>query len=158
MNFPKAIIAAIFVSAAAISSGAQVPDKAKKPKFDAALAKKLGADEYGMKTFVMAFLKTGPVKPRDKAEQEELMAGHLANIGRLAEAGKIVLAGPFTNGGEMRGIFIFDVGTIEEAEKLTESDPAVKKGIFKVEYIKWYGSAALLELSGIHKSIAEKDF
>lgn len=158
MNFPKAIIAAIFVSAAAISSGAQVPDEAKKPKFDAALAKKLGADEYGMKTFVMAFLKTGTVKPKDNAEQEELMAGHLANIGRLAEAGKIVLAGPFTNGGEMRGIFIFDVGTIEEAEKLTESDPAVKKGIFKVEYIKWYGSAALLELSGIHKSIAEKDF
>ncbi len=158
MNYPKAIFVTVFIAVAAISAAAQTPDAAKKPKFDAALAKKLGADEYGMKSYVMAFLKTGPVQPRDKAEQDKLMTGHLANIGRLAEEGKLVLAGPFTEGGEFRGIFILDVSTIEEAKKLTESDPAVKAGVFKVEFIKWYGSAALLEVGRIHESVAEKDF
>lgn len=158
MYFQNILLTLIFLFAAAFAAAAQTPAAAKKPKFNAALAKKLGADEYGMKSYVMAFLKTGPVQPKDKAEQDKLMAGHMANIGRLASIGKLVLAGPFTDGGEFRGIFIFDVPTIEEAEKLTESDPAVKAGVFKVEFIKWYGSAAILEVGRIHESVAEKDF
>lgn len=42
------------------------------------------------------------------------------NINRLAEEGKLVLAGLFMDGREERGIFIFDVETIEEARNLTE--------------------------------------
>jgi hypothetical protein len=33
--------------------------QSKNPQYDAQLAQKLGADEYGMKIYVMAFLKTG---------------------------------------------------------------------------------------------------
>jgi hypothetical protein len=85
--------------------------KPTQPKFDPLLAAKLGADDYGMKAYVMAFLKTGPTKVTDPKERDALMAGHLKNIGRLAGEGKLALAGPFLQGGDLRGIFIFNVTT-----------------------------------------------
>ena len=79
------------------------------PNYDAALATKLGADERGMKMYVMCFLKTGPLKVDDAAKRAELMKGHFAMINRLAEEKKLVVAGPFSEGGEFRGIYLFDV-------------------------------------------------
>lgn len=158
MYFVNAISVFIFLLFASLPVVSQSAADNTKPEFNAPLAKKLGADEYGMKSYVMAFLKTGTVKPKDDAEQKRLMAGHLANIGRLAAEGKLVLAGPFVDGGEYRGIFVFDAATIEEAQTLTLSDPAVKAGVFKVEFIKWYGTAALAEIARIHETIAEKRF
>ena len=61
----------------------------------------------------------------------------MANINRLSEAGKLVLAGPFIDGGERRGVFIFKVETLEEAQALTETDPAVKAGRLKIELHRW---------------------
>lgn len=78
-------------------------------------------------------------------------------INRLAKEGKLILAGPFMDGGEFRGIYLFDVKTVEEAQKLTETDPSIKEGYFKVEFIKWYGSAALMEVNGTHTKIAKKN-
>ena len=78
-------------------------------------------------------------------------------INRLAEEGKLILAGPFSSGGDFRGIYLFDVKTIEEAQKLTESDPSIKEGYFKVEFIKWYGSAALMDVNSVHKKIAKSN-
>ena len=125
------------------------------PNYDAALAAKLGADERGMKMYVMCFLKTGPLKVDDANKRAELMKGHFAMINRLAEEKKLVVAGPFSEGGEFRGIYLFDVKTIEEAQKLTETDPSIKEGYFKVEFIKWYGSAALMQVNDVHKKIAK---
>ena len=125
------------------------------PNYDAALAAKLGADERGMKMYVMCFLKTGPLKVDDAAKRAELMKGHFGMINRLAEEKKLVVAGPFSEGGEFRGIYLFDVKTIEEAQKLTETDPSIKEGYFKVEFIKWYGSAALMQVNDVHKKIAK---
>jgi uncharacterized protein len=137
------------------------PAKAQKadaaPGYDAELAKRLGADDMGMRQYVMCFLKTGPLKVDDAAKRAELMKGHFGMINRLADEGKLIVAGPFSNGGEFRGIYLFDVKTIEEAQKLTETDPSIKEGYFKVEFIKWYGSAALMEVNNIHKKIAKKN-
>jgi len=124
-------------------------------KFDSLRAAKNGADEYGMKRYVMAFLKRGPNRDLDKDESNKLQAAHMANIGRLAEAGKLVLAGPFFGTGDLRGIYIFDVETIEEAEALTNTDPAIKAGSLVMELIPWYGSAALMEVNEIHGKIAK---
>jgi len=42
-------------------------------------------------------------------------------------------------------LFILNVKTIEEAKAICETNPAAKEGIFDVELIPWYGSAALGE-------------
>lgn len=126
--------------------------------YDSTLAKRLGADDYGMKTYVMAYLKRGPNRPVDKAEATQLQEAHMANIGRLAESGKLVLAGPFLVTGQIRGIYIFDVRTLEEAAALTASDPAIQYGSLVMELHTWYGSAALMELPAIHQRLQRKTF
>lgn len=121
--------------------------------YDSVYAQKLGADDYGMKKYVMAFLKSGKTKMEDKDESNRLQMEHLKNIQRLADEGKLVLAGPFFAEGDLRGIYVFNVTSVEEAKSLTETDPAIIAGVLEMELIPWYGSAALMEVTGIHKKI-----
>ncbi|MDB5137581.1 MAG: hypothetical protein JWP37_4184 [Mucilaginibacter sp.] len=130
--------------------------QSKNLQYDAQLAQKLGADEYGMKTYVMAFLKAGPNRPKDSTARVELQKAHLKNITRLVAEGKLIVAGPFMDDQPIRGIFIFNVSTIEEAKELTETDPAIKAGSLVMELHPWYGSAALVETADIHKKIEKK--
>lgn len=146
------VVALLFLSF--LSASSQTKETAPAG-YDAALAAKLGADERGMKMYVMCFLKTGPLKVDDANRRAELMKGHFGMINRLAAEGKLVLAGPFSEGGDLRGIYVFDVKTVEEAQKLTETDPSIKEGYFKVEFVKWYGSAALMQVNDVHKKIAK---
>lgn len=128
---------------------------AGEDSYDPELAKKLGADERGMKMYVLCILKTGPKDAEIKGdERKEIFAGHFANIGRLAAEGKLVVAGPFgKNEKSYRGLYIFNVATIEEAEKLVVLDPAVKAGVFVPDLTLWYGSAAMMVVSDTHKRI-----
>ncbi|HUH30994.1 MAG TPA: hypothetical protein VLZ55_06480, partial [Rhodanobacter sp.] len=81
------------IALAQAQAGAAAP--ADKAAYDGALAKRLGADEHGMRSYVLMILRTGP-KPMPKGKARDAMfAGHFANIERLAKAGKLVLAGPF---------------------------------------------------------------
>ena len=128
------------------------------PEYDAQLAQKLGADDYGMKQYVIAFLKAGPNRPTDSAARMKLQMAHLKNIGRLANEGKLIVAGPFMDDQSIKGIFIFNVTTIEEAKKLTETDPAIQAGSLVMELHPWYGSAALMQTVGIHKKLQKKSF
>ena len=123
--------------------------------FDAELAKKLGADERGMKMYVLCILKTGPKDAEITGEaRKEIFAGHFANITRLADEGKLAVAGPFgKNDKAYRGLYIFNVATIEEAEKLVVLDPAVKAGVFVPDLTLWYGSAAMMAVNDTHKKI-----
>ncbi|MDF1673172.1 MAG: YciI family protein, partial [Vicingaceae bacterium] len=88
----------------------------------------------------------------------DLQKAHMDNIGRLADEGKLVLAGPFGGDGDLRGIYIFNVETVEEAEALTNTDPAILAGSLEMELIPWYGSAAVVGISNEHKTIAKKEF
>jgi uncharacterized protein YciI len=121
--------------------------------YDSLLAQRLGADEYGMRQYVIAFLKKGPNRPEAPEEAQALQKKHLENIGRLAKEGKLVVAGPFLDDGALRGIYIFNVKTVEEAEMLTQSDPAIQSGSLVMELHPWYGSAALVEVNTIHNKI-----
>jgi uncharacterized protein YciI len=125
--------------------------------FDSIKAKAYGADDYGMKKYVMAFLKRGPNKSADSIQRSELQRAHLDNITRLAEEGKLVLAGPFFGNDDLRGIYVFNVPSIEEAEALTNSDPSIQAGVLVMELKEWYGSAALMEINELHHSLAKKD-
>lgn len=127
--------------------------------YNAELAAELGADNYGMRQYIFVTLLTGPndAAITDEAERAELFKGHFAMIGRLAEEGKLVLAGPFMEASPKRGLYIFDVATIEEAKELVKTDPSIAAGIFKLEFDKYYGSAALKQINDIHKTIAKTD-
>lgn len=139
---------------AAIAACASTP--APATGYDAALAQRLGADERGMRMYVLVVLKTGPNTTATDDEKKKLFEGHFANIQRLADEGKLAVAGPFgPNDRQWRGLYIFNVATVTEAEALTRSDPAVAAGIFTVEATPWYGSAAMLEVNGVHKRLTK---
>lgn len=127
--------------------------------FNPHLATKLGADQYGMKPYIIVMLTTGPSKIEDKAKMSELMKGHLANIGKLADEEKIVVAGPFLekNKENYRGMFIFSTPSKEQAEQWVKTDPAVQAGVFSYEIFPWYGSAALPMYLKHHKEIAKEN-
>ena len=144
----------LLLALAAVCAGTMVVT-ADERDFDAELAKRLGADERGMKTYVLCILKTGPKDAEIKGdERKKIFAGHFENIGRLAGDGSLVVAGPFgKNDKSYRGLYIFNVATIEEAEKLVKLDPAVQAGVFVPDLTLWYGSAAMLVVNETHKKI-----
>lgn len=125
----------------------------KNTGYDSIFAAQTGSDAYGMHPYVMAFLKKGPNRSQDSTTAAELQKAHLANINRMAEAGQLVLAGPFMDNGDVRGIYIFDVKTVEEARALTETDPAIKAGRLAMELHPWYGSAALKVVTSLHRKL-----
>ena len=126
------------------------------PNYDEKLAKSLNADERGMKQYVFCILKTGSNTTATAEEKNELFKGHMANITKLAKEGKLALAGPFMkNDKNYRGLYIFNVGTIEEAKELVATDPAVKANVFEAELTPWYGTAALQETLTIHEKITK---
>ncbi|MBS1772653.1 MAG: hypothetical protein JST82_07330 [Bacteroidetes bacterium] len=96
--------------------------------------------EYEMKQYYFVMLTKGARRNEitDTAIINKIQQGHLANIGRLAKEGKILVAGPFGDDSNWRGIFIFDCETVEEVEKLLQSDPAVSAGRLDYEIHPWW--------------------
>jgi len=126
------------------------------PNYDEKLAKSLNADERGMKQYVFCILKTGSNTTATAEEKNEFFKGHMANITRLAKEGKLALAGPFMkNDRNYRGLYIFNVTTIEEAKELVATDPAVKANLLEAELTPWYGTAALQEILKVHEKITK---
>jgi uncharacterized protein YciI len=147
----KNIFTALFLCITAIGFSQET-----KSKYDEKLAKSLNADERGMKQYVFCLLKTGSNTTATAEEKENLFKGHMANIGRLAKEGKLVVAGPFTkNDRNYRGIYIFNVTTIEEAKALVATDPAIQSNLLEAELTSWYGTAALQETLKIHEKITK---
>ncbi|MDR6846104.1 YciI family protein [Flavobacterium granuli] len=129
------------------------------PTYDEKLAKSLNADEYGMKKYVFCLLKSGSNTTATKEESKKLFEGHMANINKLAKEGKLTVAGPFMkNDRNYRGIYIFNVETVEEAKALVATDPAIQANLLETELTPWYGTAALQETVKIHEKIAKTKF
>lgn len=85
-----------------------------------------------------AFLTRGEKwTPEKTPATEEIQKGHIANINRLAEMKKLVAAGPFGDDGRLRGIFVFRVGSLDEAKALTLTDPAVQAGRLAMDIHPW---------------------
>ena len=142
------------VSARAQSSSEAAPTT--NPKYDAELARQTGADERGMKAYVLVILKTGPNKVPAGKEREEMFKGHFANMKRLAGEAKLALAGPLDGVDGWRGLFVLATGDIEEAKKWTATDPTIIKGEMVAEYHKLYGSAALMLVNEAHTKLWKK--
>lgn len=120
---------------------------ATNPNYDESLSKKLGGDDYGMKSYFLIILKAGSNETSDQELIRESFRGHLDNINRLASEGTLVVAGPLGgNESNYRGIFILNnIASIEEAKEVLQTDPAIKNKLLDYEIFTWYGSAALPE-------------
>lgn len=132
---------------------------AQRPAYDSVLAKKVGADDYGMKQYVLVILTTGPAAITDKKTVDSLFRGHMANMDVLAKDSRLVVAGPFgKNDMKYRGLFVLNTKSIDDAKAWVATDPAVKAGLLDAMYVNWYGSAALMETNALHDKVQKKDF
>lgn len=131
--------------------------QAQSPTYDSVLAKKLKADNYGMKRYYLVILKTGSSDITDKKKLDSIFGGHMKNIQALAAQNKLSVAGPLSkNDKQYRGIYVLNTDNKEEAEKMVEADPAVQAKVLAAEYYPWYASAALQQVTEIHNKITKE--
>ncbi|HYL94077.1 MAG TPA: YciI family protein [Alphaproteobacteria bacterium] len=74
---------------------------------------------------------------------QELVKQHVAYLTKLMDENRLALAGPFLDGAELKGVFIYAV-PMEEAMKLEQEDPMVKAGNFKIEGHPWATARGVL--------------
>lgn len=129
---------------------------ASEPRFDEALATSFGADEYGMRAYVLVILKSGPNRMPAGPERDEMFKGHFANMKRLSDEGKLALAGPLDGVDGWRGLFILAAKDVEDARQLASTDPVLMNGEMIAEYHTFYGSAALMGVRDAHERVAKK--
>ncbi|MBX2906978.1 MAG: hypothetical protein KF744_13120 [Taibaiella sp.] len=96
--------------------------------------------EYTIKQYYFVMLTKGGRRDeiKDTAIINKLQAGHMANMERLSKEGKLMLAGPFGDDGNWRGIFVFDAESEDEVKSLLATDPAIKAGRLDYEIHPWY--------------------
>jgi uncharacterized protein len=99
-----------------------------------------GDTTYTMKRYVFMLLNSGETKSATQEEAAKFQEMHLAHLSKLADEGKLIVAGPFDGGGEHRGLLIFDVETVEDALKLEGEDPMVKTDRLRMEAFYWWGA------------------
>ncbi len=91
-----------------------------------------------MSTYYLGLLRRGSKwSPDETSDTERIQEAHLVHIRRMFEAGDLLIAGPFTDDGDLRGVFLFQTETLEEAQALAASDPAVKAGRLVVDIHPW---------------------
>jgi uncharacterized protein YciI len=100
-----------------------------------------------MRTYYMGLLRRGPAWSAERTpEVVAISKGHMDHIGEMAKSGALLVAGPFLDAkgpGDLVGVFIFGVATLDEARALAEADPAVKAGRFTVEVKPWMAGVGL---------------
>lgn len=127
---PRLLLAAL--AAAATAATAASAGAARAPE-------EVGGFE--MTTYQVAFLRRGPAwTPGETPELQKLQEAHMAHIRAMGESGKLLVAGPFSDGGDLRGMFIFRSDTLEDARALAEQDPAVKAGRLALEWHPWFAA------------------
>jgi uncharacterized protein len=94
-----------------------------------------------IKQYWFVLLTEGKNRTQDSVSAAKIQEGHMANINRLYDEGKLKVAGPFGDDGNWKGIFIFDCGTKEELEKMLITDPAIAAGRLAYEIHPWWTAA-----------------
>jgi len=99
--------------------------------------------EWAMRTYVLVLIHRGSYKPATDEERDRLFHQHLASNARLHKEGKLLLAGPMRDDGDLRGIFVFDSDSVEEVARWCEGDPAIEAGVFRLDIHPWYSAKGI---------------
>ena len=92
----------------------------------------------GMTVYYMGIISRGSGwSPEETPQIAVLQEQHLAYIDLLSKKGVMVLAGPFLDNRELRGIFLFKTDSLNSANELAQNDPAVKAGRLIVDVYPW---------------------
>lgn len=154
------VILAALVAGGAVLGGmsAMTQEKSESPPpgYDADLARALGADDLGMRSYVLVILKSSATPVAAGPERDAMFRGHFENMKRLSNEGTLVLAGPLDGVDGWRGLFVLAVPDIDAAKRAVAADPVVAKGEMIPEFHRYYGSAALMQVREIHEKIAKK--
>ena len=122
----------------AVKAGFMIPEM--HPWSSEDIFKKPVTSPLTMETVYLGFLKKGPNRKEgdgDTPEIKKLQDAHIANIVRLAKMKKMVMAGPFGDDGELRGIFVFRVSSMKEAQDLAATDPMIKIDRLRIDLHPW---------------------
>ena len=78
--------------------------------------------------------------PLDEAVLDQIQREHLAYHAALREEGHIVTNGPVADQPDesLRGLTFYRTGSLEDARRLAEADPAVQAGRLEIEVMTWY--------------------
>lgn len=144
LRLAQIALAALLVSApAAWCQEAPAPEPAAPMQLDA---------------YQLVLLKR-PAEPADypEAKLQEIQAAHIGHLQRMAREGHLVAAGPFGDQDDerLRGLALYRVGSVEEARRLAEADPAVQAGRLEVEVMTWYTEKGALAFPGIERYLDE---
>lgn len=95
--------------------------------------------QFDLEEYQFGLLRKGPNHGTGtKEEAEKVQAGHMANIQKMAQSGKLMAAGPMGDDGNLRGIFLFKASA-EEARAMAAEDPAIRAGRLVLDLHSWLG-------------------
>lgn len=97
-------------------------------------------DTILMQQYFMVFLKKGNNRSQSKEEADSLQTLHMAHLGKMYDLGFADISGPFGDDGDIRGITIYNVATLQIADSLANADPMVKAGRLSVEIHPWWAA------------------
>ena len=97
-------------------------------------------DTVIMQQYFIAFLKRGENRSQDSLESARLQEAHMKHLGEMYEKGYADISGPFGDDGDIRGITIYNVPTLEMADSLANMDPSVKAGRLMIEVHPWWAA------------------
>jgi uncharacterized protein YciI len=99
-----------------------------------------------LERLIFGFLVRRPSPPAiDAATSAEIQKGHLAYMEGLHAKGQLLVAGPFLDDTTSRGIVVYRVKDVAEAQALAAEDPAVKAGRLMLEAYPWMTFKGILK-------------
>lgn len=105
-----------------------------------------GTTRPGEADYTLVYLTTGPASAgHTKEQKQEIFAGHMANMKRLADEGSLLIAGPFgkARNPKWRGIFVMNTGDTAKATEIVSTDPGVSSQEFAPIFVPMRASEAL---------------
>lgn len=100
----------------------------------------VSGDTVLMQQYYIAFLKRGPSRSQTEAEADSLQILHMEHLSKMYELGYADISGPFGDDGDIRGITIYNVPSLEMADSLANSDPMVQAGRLQIEVHPWWAA------------------